>query len=323
MDKKPTTVVISEVEAKLAADRAQVEAELGRQGGFDVKKVVIIGLVVTGVLAVVGVLMYFGIGTLTGQHNPKQTNSKNEEGTSGRALENIEGYSCQTKLCFKVTDLTEETMLVRDTAYYVYNRETETAVKTTIEAVEYRSFVPFYWGESLLLVLERATGRQGLYSVSANRGLSAAFNYTSFNRDIESEEYKGMEWVEGRYILAKIADETRLIDIITGAEVVRAAERIFANEDFVIGYEVGGQRRIYTRDGSRILVVEAGSWLAIYEHYLVNITGNQSFDIYDDKGVQLKQTDEFYKTLRDELRATKLTFAEALRGLGGAFIVAD
>jgi len=278
------------------------------------------------VVLIIAAVVFFVIIILTGRYNPGQTDPSEDEedDTTGVVLPSIEGYRCTTELCEKAADLTEDKILIRDTAYFVFNRETREAVKTTIDAVEYRSFTPFNWGDSLLLILERTTGRQGLYSISANRRLTLSFNYTAFERDINAQVYQGMEWVKGVYILARIADEVRLIDVRTGAEVVRATQRIFVHRDFIIGYEVAGQRRIYTMAGSRILVVEAGVFVAIYENRLIQVTGKQSFNLYDSGGVQIKSADNYYKQLRDKLRAAnRQDYAAALRGMDSAFVIPD
>jgi len=324
--KKPTTVVISKLEAKLAEDNARMAVEMEEERKANKKKRMRIALLVAVILMVVSAVVFFLIIILSGRYNPGQTNPGEDEddGTTGMVLPSIEGYHCTTELCMKVAELTENTILVRDTDYFIFNRETREAVRTTIDAVEYRSFTPFTWGDSLLLILERTTGRQGLYSISANRRLTLSFNYTAFERDINAPVYRGMEWVKGLYILARIADEVRLIDIRNGAEVVRSAERIFVHRDFIIGYEVAGQRRVYTMAGSRVLIVEAGVLLAIYEQHLVRVRGAQSMEIYNNGGTQLKSSDDFYRHLREKLRAVdRRDYAVALRGLSGAFIIPD
>ena len=320
-DKKPMTVVMSKMESELAAERARAESEMNKKKKIDKKKVVKAGLVGLAILAGVGLLVFFVIVLLTGQYAPGDSEPEYPEGTPGEVLPTIEGYRCDTKLCFKAAELTENTILVRDTAYYIFNRETEEVVKTTIEAIEYRSFTPFNWGDKLLLVLERATGRQGLYSITANRNLTSSFNYTSFDRDIKAEMYKGMEWIEGLYILTHIANEVRMIDVRTGDEVVRAAEKIFVNRDFMIGYEANGQRRAYAMSGTRFLVVEAGVFLAIYDTHFVHVTGDKTVDMYNKSGTKLKTSEEYYKTFRNRLRAAGTGYAEVLRGMEGVFVV--
>jgi len=323
-NKKPTTVVISKLEAKLEAERVRTAAEMEEERKANHRKKVMAALMVSGVVLIIAAVVFFVIIILTGQYRPGQTDPVEDEDddTTGMVLPSIEGYRCTTELCEKAADLTEDKILIRDTAYFVFNRETREAVKTTIDAVEYRSFTPFNWGDSLLLILERTTGRQGLYSISANRRLTLSFNYTMFERDISAQVYQGMEWVKGVYILARIADEVRLIDIRTGAEVVRAAQRIFAHRDFIIGYEAAGQRRMYTMAGSRVLVAEAGVFVAIYERHLIQITGKQSLTLYDSGGVQVKSSESYYRQLRDRLReVNRQDYMAALRSMSGVFVI--
>ena len=323
--KAPTTVVMSKLEAELAAERARVETELAfarsTRQKLTTKKIITIAAIVAVALGIFGALFYFLTQAISGQYHPGGTAPDGSDPTPGQVLPVIEGYRCTTEKCAKVAELTPEKILIRDTAYFVFTRETGEIMKTTIDAIDFRSFTPFHWGDSLLLILERATGRQGLYSISSNRPLTTSFNYASFYRDIAADIYKGMEWVEGRFILASAPPEVRLIDINSGEELVRAAERIFVDHDFIIGFEASGQRRIYTISGARILVAEAPSTLAIRDRHLIEITAPKNFNLFDATGTKLKTSDDYYRDLRDKFRATgKENYADALSDLG-AFII--
>lgn len=320
----PVTVVMSKLEAELAAERARVEADLAlaraNRKKVTTKKVVTIVLVVAGSLALFGTLAYFLATTISGQYRPGSSDPNDEDPSQDHIYATIEGYKCTTKNCFKATDLTDTTILVRDEAYYVHNRETGANQKTTIDSIDFRSFTPFHWGESLLIVLERATGRQGLYSISDNRPLTTSYNYTEFYRDINADLYKDMKWIEGRYILASAPPEVRLIDIKTGNELVRASVKIYVDHDFIIGYEPEGQRRAYTLTGTRLFVVDAPSTILVYDHHIFHMTAEKTFNLYDSAGTKLKNSDEYYKNIRTQLQATKLPYADALRNLGALTI---
>lgn len=321
---KPITVVMSKLESELAAERehvkAQLEAEKLMRAKEKRKRTLTISLTVIGIVIVVGGLVFL-ILTNLGGNRIKDRDPDKPEGEAGVVLSTIEGYKCTTTNCAKATDLTENTILVQDEAYYVYDRTTGGTVRTTIDEGTYRSFTPFFWGDQLLLVLERATGRQGLYSITGNRGLTEAYNYESFSRDINSEVYAGMKWIEGRYILASASSEVRLIDVMNGNEIVRASVRIFVDRDFIIGFHGYGDRRIYTMTGTRFLVDGGSMFLAIYDHHVFQSTGKTNVEIYDTNGEKLKHDTDYYKSFKNERLKGVKVYQDAISGWDGVFVI--
>ena len=60
-------------------------------------------------------------------------------------LSKVDGYSCETTVCGKIVDLPDGRIVLRDTAYYIYNTSTKERLSTTIDQQDYNSVKPFIW----------------------------------------------------------------------------------------------------------------------------------------------------------------------------------
>ncbi len=239
--------------------------------------------------------------------SPSEGDNSQDEPPVAGDLAVIEGYKCTSNNCSKIVELSDHSLLVRDnSAYYIHDRSTGVSARTTIQEQIYREIIPFTWGSELLVVLHPDTGRSAIYSITRNRQIGN-FNYDSFITNIADPAYEGMTWLAGQYIIAKQGNETRLLSIFDGSEVVRATSKVFAYKPYFFGYETTGERRVYLDNSTRILSTTAGDYLGVKDSYLIHIKAKSktSVDIYDQNGSKIKTSEQFYKDLLKRLRDTK------------------
>ena len=294
-------------EANFKADAVAQLAKQAETSAF-IKKIVKVVIICIFSAALVGVGIWVAISiisNLSGSSNSATLPTKPDDPDTP-VLDVIEGYRCKTATCSKAADLPDGRLLIRDTAYYIFNPTDFGAVKTTINEVSYRTIEPFMWKGLLLVTLEEATNRMGLYSITDNRTLSPEYIYTSFATDIKDPLYKGFEWVEGQYILANRPGEVRLINTKTGDEILRATNKIFCLSKFFFGYETTGERRAFTTTGTRILS-SSTAFLAVTadNNYLVSIQNKTSLKMYDTTGTELRGDSDILKNFRKTLTDAK------------------
>jgi hypothetical protein len=311
------------LKAAQEAQRAERSKNIKKIVKFSILSLVGAGVVIGGVFATISIISAnsspSGGGSSSGNNDP--------ENPKGPALGVIEGYQCKTTICEKAADLPDGRILVRDTAYYIYNPADTGSVRTTIDSVSFRTIEPFMWKDLILVTLEQTTNQMGLYSITHNRKLSQEYIYASIATDINDPIYKGFEWIEGSYIIAKRPEgEVRLINTLTGAEILRATKKIFCLPRFFFGYETNGDRRAYTITGTRILSAPADRFLAVTaDNYLVHVlTGDRSFHMYDTSGNRLASNDEPLRQLQRTLNeARNQDYPVTLRTLPGIVVVPD
>lgn len=204
----------------------------------------------------------------------------------------VDGYKCETSTCYKVTDLPDDRIVIRDTSFYIYNTETKEATLTTIEDQEYHSVKSFKWGEKIYLELDPESEKSGIYSVSDNTQV-IGFKYDAFYTDINNDVYREMKWVEGQYIVTKLGSSFRLVRMYDGQEIIRGATRVFIHDNFCIGFEQGGERRIYTKTGKQIKVVENGGKIYTHGSTVLYIEADDyMFELYDSNGEAIYEGSE-------------------------------
>lgn len=243
-------------------------------------------------LIVVGVLVWMLINTFIAARQGV-TPGGSVDPEQQAQYDTIDGYQCQTSNCYKVTELPDERILIRDDDFYLYNTNEKKAELTTIENQEYHDIKPFKWGDKIYLELDPESDRAGIYSVSDNSQV-ISFIYDTFYTDINSDVYKEMTWVEGQYIVAQLSGSYRLVRVYDGQEIIRGAKRVFIHDNFCISFEQGGERRIYTKDGEQFKVAELGSYVFIHNDTVVYIPAKgKSFELYDATGTKLRKGSDY------------------------------
>ncbi len=240
---------------------------------------------------VLGVLIWMLVNAIVAVQAPV-TPGEDPDPDKPTQYDTVDGYKCETATCYKVTDLPDGRIVIRDSSFYLYNTETKEATLTTIEDQEYHSIKSFKWGEKIYLELDPESEKSGIYSVSDNTQV-IGFKYDAFYTDINDDNYREMKWVEGQYIVAKLGSSYRLVRMYDGQEIIRGANRVFIHDNFCIGFEQGGERRIYTKTGKQIKVVENGG--KIYTHnttVLYIASDNYMFELYDSNGEAIYEGDE-------------------------------
>lgn len=318
-----------EAEVREAEEKAKQLAALEAEKNKEViraekrkKALRIVFFVFCGLLgaALVAALVWFLIVAISGVRTPAGEVGDGDD-TPSTTLPVVAGYQCKTEVCNKVSDLPDGRMLIRDTAYYIYDSDEKVAVKTTIPEKAYHAITPFIWGEETLAILDPDTGRSALYSITRNQQVGE-FNYDSFITDAKATEYADMQWVIGKYIIAKQDTNVRLLDVFDGAEVVRAQNKVFARNPYFFGYDDAGERRAYIANGTRIVTAAEGEVLIMKDNMLIKVSGSRltTFEIYNQSGIKLQSNDDYYKNLRTAVSGAT-NYATAIGAMSGAYTV--
>ena len=196
----------------------------------------------------------------------------------------VEGYSCKTEKCEKVTAITENEILIRDGAnYYIFQTEDKKTSLTTIPEQDYHAITPFNWGGKTYAVLDPESSRSALYSITDNRQLTE-FAYDSFYYDASAEQYSDMVWVEGKYIVASSAGTYRLIRIDDGREIISGAKRVFTHDDYYFTYEADGTIHIYTPEAVQFHVAKADDAIFTNGTQLVVVSAQGAYRLFEKDG---------------------------------------
>lgn len=242
--------------------------------------------------AVAGILIWMLVNAIIAAQSPVNPGEEPDPEKPAQ-YDTVDGYKCETSNCYKVVELPDERILIRDEDFYIYDTTEKKATLTTIENQEYHSITPFKWGDKILLDLDPESEKSGLYSVTDNSQL-ISFKYDSFYRDIKDDVYREMTWVEGQYIVAKLSGSYRLARIYDGQEIIRGAERVFIHDNFCVGFEKDGERRIYTKNGKQIKVVEKGGKIFIHGSTVVYVSSDDYyFELYDSAGEEIYEGQEY------------------------------
>ena len=190
-------------------------------------------------------------------------------------LSKVDGYSCETTVCGKIVDLPDGRIVLRDTAYYIYNTSTKERLSTTIDQQDYNSVKPFIWNKQILITLDSMTGKTAIFSISDNRYL-VGYEHDVYYTDINDDVYKEMKWVEGSYIVAKTSGKYYLVNLTNGMVAATATNHVFIRDNFIIGFESEGRRYIYNKDNEMIAVAEAGTDIFVKGDIVIIITTTRS-----------------------------------------------
>ncbi len=285
-------------EAMMHQQRAQETATKAKRTSLT-----IFGVIVAIVL--LGVVAWLVINAIVLAQNPVKPGERpGEEDPAQFAV--IDGYKCTTANCAKVVDLPDGRIIIRDTDYYIYDLEEKEATMTSIENRDYHAITPFYWGDRLLAKLDPESDSSALYNITSNYAVTG-YDYDTIYNDINDDVYKNQKHVLGNYIIVHGSGSYRFIDLSTGGEVVRAAEKVFTHGKYFFGFEVNDEIRAYTMSGTQIKAAKSGEKLYLKGDELVYLSEKDAFEVYNAAGEKQKKGgcyDVLRKISRKTLRAT-------------------
>ncbi len=199
----------------------------------------------------------------------------------------IKGYECKNPNCKTETVVSDAEILIHDGGqFYIYNVAEKKSTLLNIPEQDYHSVTPFVWGDKRYVEIDPESAQAALYSITDNRQLTD-FSYDEIFYDINNGIYSGMQYVAGRYIIAKASGTYRLIDLNTGSEVVRAAKRVLAHDDCFYGYENDGSIYVYNASYTRIMIVPQGTHIFTNGRQIVTIHvegEDEDYEIYEKNG---------------------------------------
>ena len=213
------------------------------------------------------------------------------------ALSTVDGYSCETQTCGKVTDLPDGRIILRDNNYYIYDTKTKERSSTTIDTQDYIDVQAFYWGGKIYVTLDPTTNNTALYSVEENRYV-VSYEYDKFYTDIKDSVYDEMRQIEGSYIVAKIGNTMKIVNLTTGQPVANGSSRVFTHDGFYFGYEEGNRIYIYTKTGKTITTITQGDTDRLFTRDGRLIVVKETYDIrmYDQAGEEISD-DPIYEEI--------------------------
>ena len=278
-----------ELEQVRAYNEALVRQQKAQENATKAKKtsVAIFGIIIAIIL--VGVIGWIVVNSIILAQAPAGP-GEGPEVVDPTKLAEIDGYKCTTTDCAKVVDLPDGRIIIRDTAYYIYDLEEKEATLTSIEEKDYHAITPFYWGDRLLAELDPESDASALYSITENRSLTG-YNFDTIYRDINDDVYKNQTSIKGSYIIVKGSGNYRMINVATGAEVVRGSNKVYKYGNFFFGYENSNEVRAYNSYGRQIKIAYAKEDFYVKDgKYLVYVEEDGSYEIYD--GISEDDIDE-------------------------------
>ena len=200
-------------------------------------------------------------------------------------LSTVDGYSCETELCGKVADLPDGRIILRDTAYYIYDAKNQNRESTTIDAQDYNEVYGFTWGGKTYLTLDPNSGLTALYSINETRYVTS-YAYDKFYTKISDSVYNDMSQIEGDYIVAQVAGSLKLISLVSGENLASGSTRVFTHDNFFFGYEDGKRIYAYTSSGKAITTVTSSSNDCYFTRagYLISVKDANEIRIFNSRG---------------------------------------
>lgn len=284
----PREVVERELAKAAAKNEAIMRQERAENRRLKARKIAIFIFVALVGVALLGVLIWLIINVILAARTPVGKSDEIDV-ADGATLSTVDGYQCQTNLCSKIADVPDGRIVLRDTRYYLYDRDSKAITLTTIDEQDYNSITPFRWGSRILAVLDPETGQSALFSITDNRTLTA-YGYDGFFISPDHAVYQDMGDAVGVYIVARTNDGYRLLSASTGNELIRGAHGVYEHAGFLFGYETSAERRVYTNNGSQILVAPAGSLLyTIGENIVYLSESGDDFRIFYSNGSEVEE----------------------------------
>ena len=297
-----------EAEHELAQVKAYNEAMMHQQRAAETAtKAKRTGLTIFGIIVGIllfGVIAWLVINSIILAQNPAKPGEKPGPDDPTQ-LAVIDGYKCTTTNCSKVVDLPDGRIIIRDTDFYIYDLEEKEAVMTSIENKDYHAITPFYWGDRLLAELDPESDSSALYNITNNYAVTG-YDYDTIYNDINNDVYKNQKHVLGNYIIVHGSGSYRFIDLSSGGEVIRAAEKVFTHGKYFFGFEAGDEIRAYTMSGTQIAAAKSGEKFYLKGDELVHLNEKDAFEVYNAAGEKQKKGgcyDVIRKIPRKELRA--------------------
>ena len=298
-----------QAEKELAQIKAYNEEMLRRQKAEEAKakakRATIRTVLIIFFIVFVIVVGWVVISALMNVYNPPAPEPEPEPEKPAQR-DSVNGYKCTTDKCYKMADMPDGRVILRDDQYFVFDPTTRQTSLTTIQNQEYYNITAFTWGNDILVDLDPETDFNGLFSINENRMITG-FNYDSFIHDIKDSSYNEMNWAEGQYIVARKDSQYRLIRLVDGKEIINGTNRVFVHDSFCISYGNNGERRVYTLEGDQFLVAQVGSFLYVKGNYLVYIKTPekiQSYDLYgaDGKKISSSKDAEYARLHKNKLK---------------------
>ena len=281
-----------QAEKELAQIKAYNEEMLRRQKAEEnkakAKRGAIRTMLIIFLIVFVIVVGWVVVGALTNVYNPPAPEPEPEPEKPAQR-DTVNGYKCKTDKCYKMADMPDGRIILRDDQYFIFDPTTRESSLTTIQNQEYYNITAFTWGKDILVDLDPETDFNGIYSVNENRMITG-FNYDSFIHDIKDKSYNEMNWAEGQYIVARKDSQYRLIRLLDGKEIINGTNRVLVHDSFCISYFSNGERRFYTLEGEQFLVAPVGSYVYIKGNYLVFMKTpdkSTSFELWGGDGKKI------------------------------------
>ena len=294
-------------EQQLAEVRARNEAALREQQRIaaedKAKRVsfkIGIGIFI-GVLVVVAIIMAI---VIVSSIRTVVTPPEPEPEDPPMPLSTVDGYSCETQICGKVTDLPDGRIILRDNAYYIYNTQTKERESTTIDNQDYIDVYSFKWGEKTYVTLDPTSNYTALYSVDENR-YAVTYAYDKYYTSIQDSVYNDMHQIEGSYIVASVGGTLKIVNLTNGQPVASGKTRVFTHDGYYFGYEEGNRIYIYTQTGKTITTITQDADNRVFTRDGRLIVVKESFDVrlYDQSGEEIGDDpiyDEIFDSGYDE-----------------------
>ena len=296
--------------ARIKAYNEQVLHQQQAQAGKDkAKRVMVRILIIILSVALVVVVAWLAISVISLNQPTVETPGGESGGGGEEKHESVEGYDCKTSTCYKIAELPDGRVLLRDEMYYAFNAETKDITLLAIDNQDYHSVDPITWGENkTYIILDPESGQSALYSLDDNRMITG-YAYDNFYTSSSDKKYNDMTWAIGAYIIAKTSGSYRLIRLSDGQEIVRGSEGVFIHDGYCFSYESGGERRAYTLNGEQIVISAGGTYLYIKNNNLIYVSGKGkgTAKIFDTSGETVKSGN-----LVKEIKSIKTTLSDAL-----------
>lgn len=204
------------------------------------------------------------------------------------ALSTVDGYSCETQTCGKVTDLPDGRIILRDDNYYIYDTKTKQRDSTTIDAIDYIDVYSFTWGGKTYVTLDPTSNYTALYSVEENRYV-VTYAYDKYYTNINDSVYDEMHQIEGSYIVAKIDKTLKIVNLTSGQPVAKGTSRVFTHDGFYFGYEEGNRIYLYTQTGKTITTITQDEENRVFTRNGRLVVVKEKYDVrlYDQAGEEI------------------------------------
>ena len=239
----------------------------------------------------------------------KPTDAEIGGGTGGSSqVANLGTYACKKADCEVVLEeMADGRQLIRDDGYLLYDQGKEESFILTLEG-DYADFTEFSWGDKQYLLAKNTEGLGAIFSTTDNKYITDAI-YESVISDATDGAYAGLDWVIGKFIIAKRSGSYRLVDITDGTEKVSGILGVFATKSgYYVAREENDILRVFNSSKNQVLLTESGQQLYERDGFLIVAT-SERFEIYKDDGSAARSEEcPFYNELREKDRGTIVDF---------------